>query len=104
MRGSLAALAVAIWAVSLRAEPVPVTAVTKAGRHHGILSVTHVEVDASPRLTKVPWSDIASIHFGDTDVVHTRQGKRVKGTVQTDGWSLKEKETERPLARPDLRF
>ena len=56
-------------------------------------------------VTKVPFAEVASIQFGDAaDVVRTRQGKRVKGVVRVEGWTLKEKEAERPLARGDMRF
>ncbi|HZN65295.1 MAG TPA: alpha/beta hydrolase-fold protein [Tepidisphaeraceae bacterium] len=90
-------------AVALRAEH-HVTVVTKEGRQSGALSAEQMEVKTNAGVTKVPLAEVASVHFGDTDVVHTRQGKRVKGTVKVEGWVLKEKDAERPVGREGLRF
>src|SRR6476661_4075726 len=106
MRPLLVALVVGLFAASVRAETAQqVTAITKEGRYGGTLSVTQVEVKTNSGLTKVPFSEVASIQFGDAaDVVRTRQGKRVKGVIRVEGWTIKEKDSERPLARGDLRY
>src|SRR4051812_5863751 len=105
MRLPVIALVVALLTVSARAEPGQrVTVITKEARHGGTLSVAQVEVKTNSNVVKVPLAEIASIQFGDVDVVRTRQGKRVKGAVRVEGWTLKEREAERPLARGDLRF
>jgi predicted esterase len=70
----------------------------------GTLSIGRVEVHTASGNVQVPLTEIASIQFGDADVVRTRQGKRVKGIVRTDDWTLREKETDLPLARADLRY
>src|SRR3954471_10482607 len=103
-RPSLFALAMVLMAIPLRAEPAKVTVVTKDGRHGGTLSVSQVVVEANGRVSKVPLAEISSVEFGDTDVVKTRQGKRVKGVVRVEGWTLKEADAQRPLARADLKF
>ncbi len=104
MRTMIVALVAALLAVQLRAEPVPVTVVTKDSRHSGTLLLTQVEVETASGVVKVPLSEISSLRFGDTDVVLTRQGKRLKGVIRADGWSLREAGAERPLERADLRF
>jgi predicted esterase len=103
MRLPFIALLLIVPAVALRAEH-RVTVVTKEGRHSGELSVNQVEVRTNGGVTKVPLAEVASVHFGDTDVVRTRQGKRVKGTVRVEGWVLKQKDAERPVEREGLRF
>jgi pimeloyl-ACP methyl ester carboxylesterase len=104
MRWSVAAVAIAVVAASVRAEPARVTVVTKDGRHSGTLDVASVEVDAQPRTVKVPWADVAFIQFGDTDAVRTRQGRRVKGAVRAEGWTLAEGDAPRPLSKSDLKY
>src|SRR4051794_16794066 len=111
MRLFVVATAVALLAASIRAEPAQVTVVTKDGRHGGTLSVAGVEVKSGAKSAGVKWSDVSSVQFGDAagggdvDVVRTRDGKRLKGTVRVDGWALKEGDAaERPLARADLRY
>src|SRR4051794_19616958 len=106
MRPLLVAILVGLLAASARGEPAAqVTAITKEGRHIGTLSVTQVEVKTNSGVTKVPFAEVASIQFGDAaDMIRTRQGKRVKGVARVEGWTLKEKDAERPLARGDLRF
>src|SRR4051794_27939560 len=105
MRLPLIALAVALLASPLRAaEPPHVTVITKDGRHSGTLSIAQIELDAGKRTEKVSLADIAFVLFGDTDAIWTRQGKRIKGTIRADGWSLKEPNADLPLARADLRF
>jgi len=104
MRLSLFTLVVAVLAAPLWAEPARVTVITKEGRHSGTLAVSQVEVEAGSKVQKVPLADIASIQFGETDVIRTRQGKRGKGVVRVEGWVLREEAAERALARADLRF
>ena len=104
MRVSLAALAAVALAVLLGAGPAHVTVVDKEGRHGGTLSVSHVEVRTDGRPVKVPLAEISSVHFGDTDVVRTRSGKRVKGTVAVEGWTLRQADADRPVRRDALRF
>src|SRR4051794_34503875 len=107
MRMSVVSLAVALLAASLGAGPARVTVITKDGRLGGTLSAAGLDVQTASKGVGVPLADVASVQFGDAgDVVRTRDGKRIKGTVRVDGWSLKEKEAgaDRPLARADLRF
>ena len=105
MHPAAIALALSLLAPAA-AEPVRVTAVTKDGRHGGTLSVDHVDVQVGPRVVKVAMGEVASIRFGETDVVHTRGGRRVKGVVSVEGWTLRAdgKNEPRPLARDTLRF
>jgi len=104
MRPSFLVLSIALLAAPLRAEPAHVTAITKDGRHMGTFSTSQVQVQTNSGTVKVPLAEIVSIQFGDTDVVRTRQGKRVKGIVRTDGWMLHEKDADLPLSRGDLRY
>src|SRR5688500_17285180 len=104
MRLPLLALALAVFAIPLRADPVSVTVIDKDGRHGGVLSVSQIEVQTNGRVVKVPLAEVGSIQFGDTDVVRTRPGQRIKGTIRAEGWTLKEGDTDRPLSRADLRF
>lgn len=104
----LLALVVALFPVALRAaaaDAPQVTAATKDGRHAASLSVRELEVKTGKGTVKLPLADVALIQFGDSsDLVRTRAGRSLKGAVRLDGWSLKEKDAERPLARGDLRF
>src|SRR4051812_31570064 len=108
MRLFVVALAVSLLAVSLRAEPpARVTAITKDGRHAGTLPVAQVEVKTDKAAVKVPLAQVSSVRGGEADkgdVVRTRDGKRVKGTVRVDGWTLQEASGELPLTRADLRY
>jgi predicted esterase len=104
VRPLLVGLAVCLFGSSARAEPARVTVVTKDGRRSGTLAVSEVEVKSGAKATTVPLADVATIQFGDVDLIRTRQGARLKGTVNVDGWALQETTGERPLARADLRF
>src|SRR5882757_5524002 len=107
MRRALVAMVLALLVVPLRAADPPmsgVTVVTKDGRYAGTLSISQVEVKTGSGTVKAPLSGIASVQFGDVDVIRMRDGKRVKGVVGVDGWTLREGTIERPLARADLRF
>jgi hypothetical protein len=96
MRVPFCALALVMVAVPLRADPARVTVVMKDGRHGGTLSVSQVEMQSGPRSAKIPIGEIGAIQFGDIDVIQTRSGKRVKGTVRVDGWALKEGDADLP--------
>src|SRR6266550_3994741 len=79
MRLALIALTLPLLTAPLHAEPAPpahVTAIIKDARHSGTLSITEIQVDAGKRPTKLAISDIASIQFGDFDVIRTWQGRR----------------------------
>ena len=104
MRLLLVALGVVLLAVPVAAEPAHVTVITKEGRHSGAFAANEVAVDVGKRTAKVPLADVASIQFGDIDVVRSRLGQRVKGTVAVEGWTLNEGTSQRPLGRADLRF
>ena len=97
-------LALAFAAVSARAEDAHVTVISKDGRHSGTLSISAVELQTASGSVKVPLAQIASVQFGDVDAVRTRQGKRIKGTVRPQDWTLKAKDKDLPLARADLRY
>src|SRR6266699_4208965 len=100
MRYSIVALVAAILVLPLGAEPVHVTVITKDGRRSGTISAGEVEVKTEARTaTKVSFGDVASIQFGDVDVVRTKQGRRVKGIVRVEGWTLHEKDAEQGLSR-----
>lgn len=100
----LVGLAVVFLAMPLVAEPAHVTVVTKEGRFGGTLSVDRVEVKTNSGVVKVPVSELTSVQFGDTDVIRTRTGRRIKGVVRVEDWTLQESGANRPLARADLRF
>ena len=105
MRLSPAALCATALAIPLHAaEPAHVTVVAKDGRHSGALSVTHVEVEVNARAVKVPLAEIASVSFGDVDVVRTRRGRRHAGVVRVDGWTLQQPGAQKPLTRDQLQF
>ena len=104
MRTPLILMTIFLATSHLRAEPTAATVVGKSGRQSGALSVEQVEVTTPTGPAKVPLADVIAIHFGDTDVVHTRQGKRVKGVVRVEGWTLREKDADRPIQRDGLRF
>ena len=103
MRLSLVVLGVVLVAAPITAEPARVTVITKDARHSGAFSASELVVNTGKRTTKVPIGEVASVQFGDVDVVRTRQGQRIKGTVSAEGWTLSEGATERPLDRADLR-
>jgi predicted esterase len=107
MRVPIVVLTVVILSIRLSADPPQVTVITKDSRHGGTISISDIEIKMANAKapTKVPLSDIAAIQFGDAaDLIRTRQGKRLKGTIRLEDWTLKEKESDRPLARGDLRF
>ena len=98
------AMAIAILAVRLPAETTHVTAILKDGRHMGALSINNVEVQTASGIIRVPLGAITSIQFGEPDVIRLRQGKRVKGIVRAEGWTLRQQDQQLPLARADLRY
>jgi predicted esterase len=107
MRISIIAIVSAILSLPLLADPPQVTVITKDARHSGTLSIPEIEIKTNAKTpTKVPLSDIASIQFADAaDLIRTRQGKRLKGTIRVEDWTLKVKDADpKSLSRPDLRF
>jgi predicted esterase len=107
MRLTCIALVVAAFAKALHADPTQVTVIAREARHTGALSIAEIEIKTNAKMpAKVPLSDIASIQFADAaDLIRTRQGKRLKGTIRVDDWTLKEKDADpKPLSRADLRF
>jgi hypothetical protein len=60
-------------ATPLRAEPPRVTVITKDARHSGAFSASEFPVGTGNRTVRVAIGDVASIQFGDIDVVRTRQ-------------------------------
>lgn len=104
MRHSVVVLTVILFATPLLAEPPRVTVITKDARHSGVFSASELAVETGKRTVKVPLGDVASVQFGEVDVVRTRQGQRIKGTVSAQGWTLDEASSQRPLDRAELRF
>src|SRR5688500_5877014 len=119
MRMHVVALMLGFLAGGVGAGPARVTVVTKEGRHGGTLSVEQVEIEtaaggagsargarapAGRGVVKVPMTDIASVFFGEVDSIRTRAGKRHKGVISVEGWTLADSGEQRPLSRQDLRF
>lgn len=106
MRLSLALLAVALLTPAVHAAPAHVTVVNKESRSSGTLSAEQIEIipEKGPA-GRLPLADVAMIQFGDTiDVIRTKNGRRVKGIVKVDGWTLKGTDGDKPVARGDVRF
>jgi predicted esterase len=104
MRTFLILTALTLLTLPLRADPAHITAITKDARHSGTLSITNVEITTPSGLVKVPLPDVAFIQFSDTDSIKTRQGKRIKGTIKTETWTLQQPDSQLPLSHPDLRY